>query len=185
MISRCKSNSAVATAYFYFDFGDVEKRSCDYLIRSLIKQLSSKCKTMPKMLQAVYCDCRDHDKQPRIDDLLKILLDILKGFRHSYIIIDALDECRDREEELLPSLRKIIDWKLSNVHILVTSRKEKDIKDCLEPLISEELCLQTSLEADIRIHVHETLQHDRIMQRWPAQLHGEIEEALTKKSDGM
>ena len=137
------------------------------------------------MLQAVYCDCRDHDKQPRIDDLLKILLDILKGFRHSYIIIDALDECRDREEELLPSLRKIVDWKLSNVHILVTSRKEKVIKDCLEYLVSEEICLQKPLEADIRIHVRETFQHDRIMQRWPAQLQSEIEEALTTKADGM
>jgi len=47
---------------------------------------------------------------------------------NTYIIIDTLDKYTEREE-LLKILHHIVNWKLETLHILVTSKKEKDIKE--------------------------------------------------------
>jgi hypothetical protein len=77
-----------------------------------------------------------------------------------YIIVDALDECSEREE-LLVLIEDIIDWKLTTLHTLATSRKEQDIEDCLSTLVSNEIDIQSTLvDADIRVHVRERLRND-------------------------
>ena len=113
------------------------------------------------------------------------LRDIVQTFRHTYIVIDALDECSEREE-LLILIDEIIDWKLDTLHILATSRKEQDIDDCLSSRISDEIDIQSTLvDADIRIHVREKLQNDPRLKKWSADAQEEIETAVVDGAHGM
>jgi hypothetical protein len=70
-------------------------------------------------------------QQPSDEQLQNVLRDILDGFSHVYIIIDALDECTDREKTLnwLNKLISSRSRKPANLHILVTSRPEIDINE--------------------------------------------------------
>ena len=89
-----------------------------------------------------------------------ILQHIIKSFDNVYILLDALDEC-DEREDLCDCIAEIIGWKIGTLHLLATSRREKDIEDCLLPLLTCQLCIHSELVADdIRTHVLERLSHD-------------------------
>jgi hypothetical protein len=110
-------------------------------------------------------------------------------FGETYIILDALDECKDREE-LLEGVRAIAGWELKKLHILVTSRREKDIEESLESLVNDDkrACIQGSLvNDDIQAYVHKRLQTDQKLKRWQknSKVQQEIEMTLMEKAGGM
>jgi hypothetical protein len=112
------------------------------------------------------------------------LKDMLRGFQHVYMIMDALDECEDREQLLL-LIQEITEWKLGTVHILATSRKERDIEHCLGCRVSAQINLHSSLvNADIQTHIQARLRNDTKLQKW-SKIHGQIEATLMDGADGM
>jgi len=129
-VSRhCWSDPSSVLAYFYFDFRDTQQQQSESLLCSLTTQLSSHYSTCPDLLAALYSQNLDGQRQPTMKDLMTTLKDMLGGFQHVYLIMDALDECEDREQLLL-LIQEITEWKLGTVHILATSRKERDMEDC-------------------------------------------------------
>ena len=182
---HCESNASFAIAYFYFDFNDAEKQQSDNLICSLITQLSLQSPSCPDALAALYSQNQDGQRQPTTESLMTTLKSILRGFQHAYVILDALDECGDREQ-LLSLIEDITEWKLGTLHMLTTSRKEQDIDDCLGPLVSAKINLESALvNVDIQTHLHERLRNDAKLKKWPTKVHEQIEVALMKKADGM
>jgi hypothetical protein len=110
---------------------------------------------------------------------------ILQEFPHAYIIIDALDECTEREV-LLDVIQTMTDWKIASLHLLVTSRKEREIENCLGCQVWRWVDLQaTVVTGDIEIHVRQCLQNDAKLKKWPAEVQAEIEGALTRGAHGM
>jgi len=172
-------------AYFYFDFNDAEKQQSANLIHSLITQLSSQSSSCPDKLAVLYSQSLDGQRQPTVESLMTTLKFILEGFQHVYMILDALDECGDREQ-LLALIEEITEWKHATLHILVTSRKEWDIEDCLIPRVSAQINLHSALvNADIQTHVHERLRNDSKLKKWPKKVHVQIEAALMEGAQGM
>ncbi|SLM33828.1 P-loop containing nucleoside triphosphate hydrolase [Lasallia pustulata] len=189
VLQEPQSKSEVAVAYFYFDFNNVEKQKSDNMIRSLITQLSRKSKKKLNKLEALFSFCNNGERQPDVEGLLIVLKEVVEGFDETYIVLDALDECSDREE-LLECIEQIQGWKLRQLHMLVTSRWLIDIKESLEPLTEPRgrMCIQSaSVNADILTYVHEKLQNDRSLKRWSSKpkVQEEIETALMQKADGM
>ncbi|KAI9820909.1 MAG: hypothetical protein M1826_000823 [Phylliscum demangeonii] len=75
-----------------------------------------------------------------------------EGFSQTYIIVDALDECSDWDE-LLDVMQEIVEWKMSSLHLLVTSRKEKKIEDRFHALQPVLIPLQSrQVDGDIRLY---------------------------------
>ena len=83
----------------------------------------------------LYKDCGEV-QQPSDEQLQNVLRDILGRFSHAYIMIDALDECTDREKTLNWVNKLISDknHKAANFHIVVTSRPERDIHEIFTAL---------------------------------------------------
>jgi len=114
---------------------------------------------------------------------------MIREFDETFVILDALDECKERQA-LLEDIDEIVAWKTGKAHILVTSRKENDIKESLEPLVNDEnvICIQSELVThDIRVYVRERLLTDRKLKRWQRkpEVQQEIEMTLVGKADGM
>ncbi|KAH7309366.1 ankyrin repeat-containing domain protein [Rhexocercosporidium sp. MPI-PUGE-AT-0058] len=75
---------------------------------------------------------------------------------------------------------------IRNLHVLATSRRERDIEETLESLTTSEICLQSALvDNDIRTHISERLQNDLKLKRWPANVRGEIEDTLIEGAQGI
>jgi methionine synthase II (cobalamin-independent) len=75
-------------------------------------------------------------QQPSNEQLQNVLRDILDGFSQAYIVIDALDECTEREKTLdwVNKLISDASRKVANLHIAVTSRPERDINEIFTAL---------------------------------------------------
>ena len=75
-------------------------------------------------------------RQPSDGQLENVLRDIFDRFAHAYIVIDALDECTDREKTLNWAQKLITDAKrkAANLHIVITSRQERDIDEIFAAL---------------------------------------------------
>ena len=183
--SQYKSNHTVAIAYFYFDFNDTEKQRHDKFTRSLVKQLAWQSVDTLACLESLFSRNQDGKQQPEQDALELTLQQMLGKFEETFIILDALDECKEREELLL-LLEKLNSWEIEKLHVLVTSRRERDIEEALESLVTSEICLQSALvNIDIHTHISERLQNDSILRKWPTNVRGEIERTLMDGAQGM
>ena len=118
--------------YFYFDFSDTDKQTLESMVRSLISQLYSKCRGASKELDSLFSSCEDGRRQPSCESLCKAFLHMIEQVKEVWIVLDALDECRTRKgpptEGLLSWMRDLLSSEQRNVHLLVTSRPEQDIK---------------------------------------------------------
>tara|TARA_R110002060_G_scaffold151_1_gene301 strand:+ start:408 stop:689 length:282 start_codon:yes stop_codon:yes gene_type:complete len=83
-------------------------------------------------------------------------------------------------------LKNLTCWDAGKLHVLATSRKERDIEETLEPLVTSEICLQSALvNVDIYTYISERLQNDLKLKRWPANVQGEIQTTLMEGAQGM
>lgn len=188
-VGYCQSRTNSIVLYFYFDFNDVEKQQHEKMIRWLVIQLSLQHTSTLQALESLYSSCRNGESQPVYDSLLATLQQMIGYFQDTYLIIDALDECVERGE-LLTSIEKLAGWKDVNLHILTTSRGEKDIRESIEPLVNDQgkFCIQSTLvNNDICAYIRNRLQTDRDLKRWQdkPEVQKEIENTLMAKADGM
>jgi hypothetical protein len=174
-------------AYFYFDFNDEKKQRHESLIRSLIVQLSTQSEKHTEALHALYSRSQSGKYQPSYDGLVGTLQSMLQSYPKTYIILDALDECADREE-LLTFLQEVSNYNVGKgrVQILATSRKERDIEDALDSMSPERVWIQSrQVDDDIQLYVLDRLNDDPRLKRWPASVKDEISKKLMDGAHGM
>ncbi|KAF8527122.1 hypothetical protein JB92DRAFT_2699344, partial [Gautieria morchelliformis] len=116
---------------------------------------------------------------------MAVLKAVIGSFRDVYIVFDALDECPQRAD-LLTLLREINDWGLGTLHLLVTSRRERDLEEALDSFVSHHVPLeQRVVDDDIRVHVSKTLDRDIKFSRYSTEDKKMIESTLTEGAHGM
>ena len=180
-----------ATAYFFFDGRDSQKdfQLHDKLIQSLIWQFSLKCEgAVPKVLVDLYAGCGNGHQVPTLDDLQNTLKLILAGFSSTFIILDALDECTEREKLLnwiqtviLENLEKDINLGL---HLIVTSRSEQEIEDKFKSCHYLDLAKESE-NHDLLAYLDYQLQNDSNLQKWNSETQEQIKLKLMEQADGM
>lgn len=174
-------------AYFYFDFHETEKQRSENLIRHLVTKLSGQDPNCPDMLLKLFAACRGSKRRPTVEELVTVLKHTIETFGKVFVVIDALDECTDREG-LLDFITVAVGWGLHNLHLLATSRTERDIIQCLGSLNATEVNLQQDLvDNDILIYTDERLQNDGKLKKWSksVEMQKEIRQTLMEKAQGM
>lgn len=160
------------------------------LLRSLLSQLVESSESISSSVRTLY-DSYSHT-QPPTDQLLSSIRSMVDSHRNRnvFMIIDALDECLSESGErsdLCDSLRTIKEWAASNLHVLVTSRSLIELTNSLDALCTiGSISIEGAVvESDIRKFIRTQLSNDRKLQKWPTEIQGEIEKALTCGAQGM
>ena len=185
------SSDKVAVVYFYFDFNDAEKQKPVNMIRSLVSQLNEQCSESHEILRPLFSSCNNGGTQPGVEKLVDVFQDIVQGLDESFIILDALDECPERERPgLFETIKRIHGFDLPQLHMLLTSRSLTDIEEILVPLTKPQNRARIDsaiVDRDISAYVDEQLRCDVGLKRWRKvpQVQEEIKENLMKKADGM
>ena len=159
------------------------------MIRALIIQLFSRSLSVPTCLQSLFNSCGDGTREASIGELEGLLSSLINSHQRTFIVLDALDECEDRQD-LLNFLESAIKRQSEKLNVIRTSRKLKDIQDLFDFELNEEsqLFIQNEkVDKDVGSFVRWKLQNDRRFRRWQnwAGVQQEIEGRLIEKCDGI
>ena len=128
--------------------------------------------------------CCGEVQQPSDEQLQNALRDILDKFCQVYIMIDALDECTDREKTLnwVNKLISDMNHKPTNLHIVVTSRPERDIHDIFAALDPHSIDVGEANTEDIVEYMK--LQMDSKFMKYDENTRAKIKLELEKHAEG-
>lgn len=134
-----KTKRDVGVAYFFFTFSDTKKQDKRAMILGLIIQLANQLAGTDTALQQLYR--RSEMSSPSDVELVECLRQLVGSFRHAYVFLDAIDEIPQSEHRshVLDTIAVMRSWpsdtdiSKSQLHILVTSRDEPDIRRALHP----------------------------------------------------
>jgi hypothetical protein len=184
-------------AYFYFDFWNVGKQGLHDLVTSLLTQLSARSSLRCDTLSKLYSVYDSGKEQPSDGVLTKTLKDMLTlpDQPPTYLIMDAFDESPNTSgipsphERVLQLLMELVDLRLPNLHICVTSHPEIDIRDVIVPLTSLQVSLheQSRQKQDIADYVRSVVysNSEPIIRRWKKEDKDLVIEIISERADGM
>jgi hypothetical protein len=194
-VESMRKSGLASLAFFYYDFREDAKKDLRGLLSSVLVQLCHQSDSYSQILSSFYSEHANGSRHPSDDELLRRLKHILKvpGQAPIYLIVDGLDECPNTpdtpspREKVLMLFEELVNLRLPNLRICVTSRPEIDIKVALEPLIYRSVSLHDESEQrkDIENYIKSVVNTDPMMRRWKAADKALVIDVLIKKSDGM
>ena len=108
-----------------------------------------------------------------------MLLELIGGFDHVYIVIDALDECKGRRK-LMEWISHVCESSKDRLHLLATSRPEPDIEDVMRSLATPIVIVGDDMSPDMGKYIDENFQEAR----WTRDME-EVKEILLTGSGGV
>ena len=134
---------------------------------------------MPKVLVNLYARCGNGHQEPTLDGLQNTLRGMLDGFSLKFIILDALDECTERE--------KLLNW----IQTDILENLERDINLGLH-LIEDKFksyhyldLVEESENHDLVAYLDYQLKNDSDLKKWNSDTQEQIKLTLIKQADGM
>jgi ankyrin repeat protein len=184
------------TAYYYFDFRSKAKQDLHGLLSSLVVQFCAKSDPCYQILLRLYSTHDNGSQLPDDDALVQCLKEMLAALLEQpriYLIVDALDECPctsgvvSPRDSVLELIEDLVESRLPNLRICVTSRPEADILEALGPLASHTVSLhdEDGQKQDIVDHVTFVVHSDRRMRKWRVEDKKLVIDTLSEKADGM
>ncbi|KAF1816610.1 hypothetical protein P152DRAFT_129840 [Eremomyces bilateralis CBS 781.70] len=124
-------------------------------------------------LQTLLSSYEDGHRQPSCEALYKTFLQMILQVKEVWIVLDALDECNARtgspSEGLLSWMKDFQSSYRKNVHLLVTSRQERDIESIISKFarMDDIIPIQSDLITDdIRAYVRRRVTKGDGLKRW-------------------
>jgi hypothetical protein len=151
--------------------------------------LCAQTDVVPEQLVSLYGTCRG--STPSSTQLTEALISLLSGPSNDYLVIDALDECREEEGDrqrkaFFDALTEMKGSTTGSYNIFITSRPETDIRSAMTELGDTTLEAQgTGVDDDICSHVTAFLSNDTRMKKWPENVKEAVAKDLTEKANGM
>ncbi|KAL4756031.1 uncharacterized protein BDW70DRAFT_166850 [Aspergillus foveolatus] len=158
-----KENNGLILSFF-FDFSDTTKRTLDGMLRSLVFQLYQGGSGSAIHLDASFQAHQNGSNQPATKTLSDTVLMMLVAQRKVFIVLDALDESKTRDDVLTWIKDVMSGPELVHVQLLYTGRPESEFLRRIPPLIGEQNCLpldKQAINSDIRLWVTAQLSQRR------------------------
>ena len=194
-IESIRATGLATVAYYYFDFKDTRKQDRRGLLSSLLNQLCTQSYHGYDILSTLYEAHENGSRQPSEVDLIECLKNVLAlpGHGKVYIIVDAVDESPNKHgipsprEKVLQLMKELVDLRLPDIRVCITSRSEVDIKRVLGPLASHTLSLhdEGGQRSDIIKYIKSVVESDANMRKWRAEDWQLVIDSLSQKANGM
>ena len=176
-------------AYYFFDFKDAAKQDVKGFLASLLTQVVGAFRFLPKPLLELFQrhSLRNPERPtpPAIDELKRALVGVLSIQLTTFIVVDALDECK-QSGLLLDTLGAIFDQTGSNCRFLLTSRAENDIQRSFQKQNIKSLQIRSSnVDQDVAIYVSTVLETDDRLRAYRKEIKELIAATLKDGAKGM
>jgi hypothetical protein len=196
-INAMQKSGLASLAFFYCDFREEEKTDRRGLLSSFLVQLGHQSDSYCEILSKFHSE-HMNGSELKDEALVRCLKEILEfpGQAPVYLIVDGLDECSDTpanqpespRKRVLGLLKELVDSKLPNVRMCITSQPEADITFTLNSLtpLSISLHEQSGQIEDINNYIQSVIHEDERNQNrgWKAKHKQMVIDVLTKNADG-
>ncbi|KAI3320295.1 hypothetical protein HD806DRAFT_240260 [Xylariaceae sp. AK1471] len=198
IIDKLEKESAAIVAYFYFSFRQESKQDITMFKHSLLMQLvrplirADEIEVgyfyVPKVFHKLF-EKYSHSQFPLDEDVNATLAGLLSESKHTYIIVDAVDECPNQVDQttIIKFLEGLCKSSHGGTHVLVTSRRELNIESSITEMeIDKSIVLMEAekVNTDIKSYLLDSLGRQP-WKSWPARLKKKVAKTLTSKADGV
>jgi len=182
--------------FFYCKRDEEDRRDRQKILLALVKQLACPLATDTGIYTEALGAYKKEQKDPSsrcqlsIKETLQLLDQLLKHYKHSAIVLDALDECPEETRGLIiEDLRSILDNAKHPVKVFIASRHSLDIEDGLQDLLHVRIEARDNAE-DIENYVTKELalsvQKKKLLRgRVSLELRQLITDVLLRDANGM
>jgi hypothetical protein len=124
-----------------------------------VKQLALQQNALPNEVEELFSKHKDGQSSPSLDEYSKVLSQLSNSFKKSFIIVDALDEHANDEEEGCPMQIEFLDQlrqlqqqsnATTSCRLFFTSRENRSIQDQLAGCARIDI---RAMDSDIRLFV--------------------------------
>jgi hypothetical protein len=180
---RSVQNSTVGVAFVYCNYKNQREQNIASLLAIILRQLVQVRPLMEEPVRQLHQRHADRGGKPTIDEITAAMHSVLTEFSSLYVVIDALDECRDSDGTRRQFLAQIQTLQArTNVHLMASSRLIPDVANKLKEASTVEVRAKNE---DVRRYVAGQLYRlPKCIQRDPA-LQDVVLDKIVESVDGM
>ncbi|EGC47007.1 ankyrin repeat protein [Histoplasma capsulatum var. duboisii H88] len=180
---RFQNDPSVGIAYLYCNFKQQQEQKPADLIASLLKQLLQGQPSVVEVVKDLYNRHKRVNTRPSLDELRSSLQQIAASYQRTFIVIDALDECRASPDGREMFLQEIFNLQTNtNASIFATSRFIQEIEGKFDGSIRLEIRANAT---DVQKYLDERLRNCSTLISEDKSLQEEIKTKIAKAVDGM
>jgi hypothetical protein len=173
----------VGVAYLFNNYKAQTDQSALSLLAALLKQLVQSRPDIAATVTHMYDDHSKRKSRPSLDEIFGALQSVCSNYTTVYIVVDALDECADRDGARGQLIDELLELQArTDVRLLFTSRFIPEIthKFQLNPMLEVR-----ASEEDVRRFVAGQIPHLRNFVQRNEELKETIQDKIVKAVDGM
>ena len=180
---RSVQSSSVGVVHVYCNYKAEEEQDASRLLAAMVKQLVQARPSAAEPVERLHKQHADRGTKPSLDEIFGVLREVVAKYTTVYILVDALDECRDRDgtrSRFLARLRELQAGQ--DIRLIATSRFIPEVE--VEFQTAVRLEVRASNEDVRRFVAGQIYRLPRCIQRDPA-LQKTVEEKIPETVDGM
>lgn len=176
-------NSSYGLAFVYCDYKAQGVQDITSMLAAILKQLLQGRPSTFDYIEKLQQRQAIGGIRPSLDEIYSALRDVLAHYSTVYIVIDALDECKDHDGTRHQFLTKLQDLRVSqDIRLMVTSRFIPEIMDAFKD--SPRLEVQASNDDVKHFVAGQTYRLSRCIQKSSA-LQEMVQDKIVEAADGM
>ncbi|KAJ5272795.1 hypothetical protein N7478_007920 [Penicillium angulare] len=175
----------VSVLVIYCNYKEQAEQTVTNLIASLLKQLLQSGDVVPEDLISLYRRHSDRDTRPSLQDISKILKNLINSYEKVFVIADALDESPEVMGVRSELAAELLQFRSSKCNMMITARNYAGLEEIFEDDTSIEVI---ATDEDVLKYVNARIsQANRIARHGKSHPHllDEIRETVVKKANGM
>ncbi|KAK6517725.1 hypothetical protein TWF506_004907 [Arthrobotrys conoides] len=190
-MSRTSRNERYHVAYFFCTYKTASSILAHTILSSLLHQMLYYSQNLPqRLLDDLESRFKDKASSSRVllQDIQRFLVDIIQNNQaNSYIVVDGLDECNDKERgSILRILKKLLEDTPQSLKILISSRGSQDMIRSLQNF--QQLDLKGSNQSDIEAFISRRIQDKELegqLPELPKDLFDRVKSFLAENAKGL
>lgn len=148
---RFRGDRNVSIAYVYCNYKRQKEQTIYHLMVSLLKQLIQQQPYLPASASILFSQHAGKKTRPSLDEISSALRAVLQGLVRVYIVMDALDECSDKDKTRSMLLKEIAKLQVQrNICFFATSRFVPNITAEFRGVVTLEI---RATDEDVRLYL--------------------------------
>ena len=184
LYARYGNDNSVGIAYVYCNFRRHQEQKTIDILASILKQFAQTLPSAPQSLKRLYQIHRSKGTRPLFEEVMQALQSVISKYSKAFIVVDALDECRDADGSRKQLLQGLFNLQAKiGASLFATSRSIPVIEKQFEGR-STRLEIRAS-EYDLQRYTDENIKRLPSFVSRSTELQAEIKTGIISAVDGM